>query len=158
VCQERPGPYQRRFASGAAAFADWLHGTLVPWKGVRFAVTIRRVAERTKLMSNRYPTSNRNMVSNQDVTMDRKVTQGKELLAVASLFFIRSVVWFAFDYRWPRHPDKVSVLAAFAASMMLAAFGILLWRSALCKLGLMDYVIVITCTFAPVLWLFGMYA
>jgi hypothetical protein len=96
-------------------------------------------------------------MSSQDITTDRKVAQGKQLLAVATLFFVRGVVWFVSDYYWPRSYHQPFVIGAFVMSMMLAAFGILLWRSARCKLGLMDYVIVLTSTSVPVLCLFGMY-
>jgi len=97
------------------------------------------------------------IATNQSISANVNASRGKQLVGVAALFFVRSMVWFVADSHWPRHPDKFWVFATFEASMVLGAIGIIQWRSEIGKLRLMDCVIVLTCASLLVACLFWIY-
>jgi hypothetical protein len=77
--------------------------------------------------------------------------RGRKIFGTAILFFSQSLTWFGLDL-----PGGIFTLgrlntfdAFFRAEIVIgaivAAYGILVWRSASCKLSLANYVIVVSC-------------
>jgi hypothetical protein len=97
------------------------------------------------------------------MTMNPKADLGKELLIVSVLLFISNGLWFGLDYLWPlsfNRPHSFHNLylgAEFVMAVTIAAVGILVRRSALRKLSLADFIVVLSCASVPVLCLFRMY-
>src|ERR1700692_4013210 len=77
--------------------------------------------------------------------------QGKKLLGTSVLFFAQGLTWFGFDspggifYLQPLNMDDACFLAEIVIGAIVAAYGILVWRSASRKLSLANYIIVLSC-------------
>ena len=77
--------------------------------------------------------------------------QGKKLLGTSVLFFAQGLTWFGFDSPGgiftlqPLNMDDAFFRAEIVIGAIVAAYGMLVWRSASCKLSLANYVIVLSC-------------
>lgn len=78
---------------------------------------------------------------------------GQNLFGFGVLWFSLSSFWLVESKYWPQGLSRAEVVL----SAVLAAFGILLWRSAFCKLSLANVLIVLSCASAVVIWAFKMY-
>jgi amino acid permease len=85
------------------------------------------------------------------MTTDYQAAQGKKLFGTSVLFFTQGLTWFGFD-----SPGGIFTLqplnmydAFFRVEIVIgafvAAYGILVWRSASRKLSLANYTIVLSC-------------
>jgi hypothetical protein len=92
------------------------------------------------------------------MTTDYRAEQGKKLFGIGILLFAQGLVWF----KWPGIFTLISLSDRHGISniisrdeivigVILAAYGILVWRSTFRKLSLANYIIVLFC--APVLLL-----
>src|ERR1700730_18039038 len=93
-----------------------------------------------------------------EMTTDCKAEQGKKLFGTGVFLFGHGLIWF-------KSPGMFTLLlmsdlhssfnifhrAEIVIGLTLAAYGMLVWRSAFCKLSLANYIIVLSC--APVLLL-----
>ena len=80
-----------------------------------------------------------------EMTINYEAEQGKKLFGLGVLFFGQGLVWSV------GRPHAVFSRAEMVIGITLAAYGMLLWRSASRKLSLANYIIVLSC--APVLFL-----
>jgi hypothetical protein len=77
--------------------------------------------------------------------------QGEKLFATSVLFFAQGLCWFGFDSPAgiftvrPLNTFDVLFRAEIVIGAIVAAFGILLWRSAFRKLSLTNYISVFSC-------------
>jgi hypothetical protein len=77
--------------------------------------------------------------------------QGKKLLGTSVLFFAQGLIWFAFDSPGgiftlqPLNMDDAFFRAEIVIGAIVAAYGMLVWRSASRKLALANYIIVLSC-------------
>ena len=92
------------------------------------------------------------------MTTDYRAEQGEKLFGIGVLLFGQGLIWF----KWPGIFTLISLSDRHGISniisrdeivigIILAAYGILEWRSAFRKLSLANYIIVLSC--APVLLL-----
>jgi drug/metabolite transporter (DMT)-like permease len=79
------------------------------------------------------------------MTTSYKAKQGKKLFGTGVLLFASRLIWFV------DHPHPTFFRAEIVIGVTLAAYGMLVWRSAVRKLSLANYIIVLSC--APVLLL-----
>jgi hypothetical protein len=87
------------------------------------------------------------------MTTNYEAEQGQKLFGFGVLWFTSSsYTLVAFNY----FPQRIS-RAEIVMSALLAAYGILLWRSAFRKLSLANCIIVLSCASVLVLWAFKMY-
>ena len=91
------------------------------------------------------------------MTTDDQAAQGKKLFGTSVLFFTQGLTWFGFDSPGgiftlrPLNIDDAFFRAEIVIGAIVAAYGMLVWRSASRKLSLANYIIVLSC--APVLFL-----
>src|SRR6202051_1041740 len=77
--------------------------------------------------------------------------QGKKLLGTSVLFFTQGLTWFGFDSPGgiftlrPLNIDDAFFRAEIVIGAIVAAYGMIVWRSASRKLSLANYVIVVSC-------------
>jgi hypothetical protein len=77
--------------------------------------------------------------------------QGKKLLGTSVLFFAQGLTWFGFDSPGgiftfqPLNMDDAFFRAEIVIGAIVAAYGMLVWRSASRKLSLANYIIVFSC-------------
>jgi len=77
--------------------------------------------------------------------------QGKKLLGTSVLFFAQGLIWFAFDSPGgiftlqPLKMDDAFFRAEIVIGAIVAAYGMLVWRSASRRLSLANYIVVLSC-------------
>jgi hypothetical protein len=77
--------------------------------------------------------------------------QGKKLLGISVLFFAQGLTWFGLDSPGgiftlqPLNRDDAFFRAEIVIGAIVAAYGMLVWRSASRKLSLANYIIVLSC-------------
>ena len=77
--------------------------------------------------------------------------QGKKLFVTSLLFFAQGLTWFGLDSPGgiftlqPLKMDDAFFRAEIVIGAIVAAYGMLVWRSASCKLSFANYVIVVSC-------------
>jgi amino acid permease len=85
------------------------------------------------------------------MTTDYQAAQGKKLFGTSVLFFTQGLTWFGFDSPGgiftlqPLNMDDAFFRAEIVIGAIVAAYGILVWRSASRKLSLTNYIIVLSC-------------
>ncbi len=83
-----------------------------------------------------------------------RAEQGKKLFATSVLFFSQGLVWFGFDSPagiftlQPLNRFDALFRAEIVIGAILAAYGMLVWRSASRKLSLANYIMVLSCVAA----------
>jgi amino acid permease len=83
------------------------------------------------------------------MTTEYQAAQGKKLFGTSILFFTQGLTWFGFDSPGgiftlqPLKMDDAFFRAEIVIGAIVAAYGILVWRSASRKLSLANYIIVI---------------
>jgi hypothetical protein len=73
-----------------------------------------------------------------EMTTNYKAEQGKKLFATGILLFANGLIWFV------DHPHPIFFRAEIVIGVTLAAYGMLVWRSAFRKLSLANYIIVLS--------------
>jgi amino acid permease len=85
------------------------------------------------------------------MTTDYQAAQGKKLFGTSVLFFTQGLTWFGFDspggiFTLQRlNMDDAFFRVEIVIGAIVAAYGILVWRSASRKLSLANYIIVLFC-------------
>jgi amino acid permease len=85
------------------------------------------------------------------MTTDYQAAQGKKLFGTSVLFFTQGLTWFGFDSPGgiftlqPLNMDDAFFRVEIVIGAIVAAYGILVWRSASRKLSLANYIIVLYC-------------
>ena len=85
------------------------------------------------------------------MTTDYQAAQGKKLFGTSVLFFTQGLTWFGFDSPGsiftlqPLNMDDAFFRVEIVIGAIVAAYGILVWRSASRKLSLANYIIVLSC-------------
>jgi amino acid permease len=85
------------------------------------------------------------------MTTDYQAAQGKKLFGTSVLFFTQGLTWFGFDSPGgiftlqPLSMDDAFFRVEIVIGAIVAAYGILVWRSASRKLSLANYIIVLSC-------------
>ena len=85
------------------------------------------------------------------MTTDDQAAQGKKLFGTSVLFFTQGLTWFGFDSPGgiftlqPLNMDDAFFRVEIVIGAIVAAYGILVWRSASRKLSLANYIIVLSC-------------
>jgi amino acid permease len=85
------------------------------------------------------------------MTTDYQAAQGKKLFGTSVLFFTQGLTWFGFDSPGgiftlqPLNMDDAFFRVEIVIGAIVAAYGILVWRSASRKLSLANYIIVLFC-------------
>ena len=85
------------------------------------------------------------------MTTDYQAAQGKKLFGTSILFFTQGLTWFGFDSPGgiftlqPLNMDDAFFRVEIVIGAIVAAYGILVWRSASRKLSLANYIIVLSC-------------
>ena len=85
------------------------------------------------------------------MTTDYQAAQGKKLFGTSVLFFSQGLTWFGFDSPGgiftlrPLNIDDAFFRAEIVIGAIVAAYGMLVWRSASRKLSLANYIAVLSC-------------
>jgi amino acid permease len=85
------------------------------------------------------------------MTTDYQAAQGKKLFGISVLFFTQGLTWFGVDSPGgiftvqQLNMDDAFFRAEIVIGVIVAAYGILVWRSASRKLSLANYIIVFSC-------------
>jgi amino acid permease len=85
------------------------------------------------------------------MTTEYQAEQGKKIFGTSVLFFSQGLTWFGFDSAGgiftlqPLRIDDAFFRAEIVIAAIVAAYGMLVWRSASRKLSLANYIIVLSC-------------
>src|SRR5580692_10861356 len=85
------------------------------------------------------------------MTADHQAEQGKKIFATAVLFLSQGLSWFGRDSPGgiftlrPLNIDDAFFRAEIVVGAIVAAYGMLVWRSASHKLSLANYAVVVSC-------------
>jgi len=86
-----------------------------------------------------------------EMSTNYQAAQGKKLFGTSVLFFSQGLTWFGFDSPGgiftlrPLNIDDAFFRAEIVIGAIVAAYGMLVWRSASRKLSLANYIIVLSC-------------
>jgi hypothetical protein len=84
-------------------------------------------------------------------TNDYRADQGKKMFGISLLFFAQGLTWFGFDVHGgifslrSLRMDDAFFRAEIVIGAIVAAYGMLVWRSASRKLSLANYILVASC-------------
>jgi hypothetical protein len=85
------------------------------------------------------------------MTTDYQAEQGKKLFGTSVLFFSQGLTWFGLDSPGgiftlqPLNMDDAFFRAEIVIGAIVAAYGMIVWRSSSRKLSLANYIIVLSC-------------